>query len=139
MGERPALTRSRQLEGGCHCGAVRLRVTLKGERAAQAELVQCDCSICTKKGFLHLLMQADEFELLSGADALTEYRFNTRTARHLFCSTCGLAPFYVPRSHPDGYSVNARCLDGGPPPDLPVRPFGGSEWEANIATLTRPT
>jgi hypothetical protein len=101
--------------GGCHCGRVRFEVVAP----ARLEVTDCDCSICSKSGF----------KLLSGADALTTYEFNTRTAKHLFCSTCGIKAFYVPRSHPDGYSVNARCLDEGTVEELTVVPSDGKNWE----------
>src|SRR5579872_1758689 len=93
--------------GGCHCGAVRFEAALPPRPEAQA----CNCSICAMTGFIHLIVPAARFRLLSGADELVSYRFNTGTAEHLFCRTCGLKSFYRPRSNPDGWSVNARCLD----------------------------
>ena len=90
---------------------------------------ECNCSICSKAGFLHLIVPADRFKLLAGADALKTYTFNTQTARHLFCSTCGIKSFYVPRSHPDGFSVNARCIDSDTVLELKVTPFDGRDWE----------
>ena len=93
--------------GGCHCGKVRFEV----ETTARPPLQECTCSICRMTGFVHLIVPASRFRLLRGADDLTEYRFNTGVARHLFCRHCGVKSFYVPRSHPHGYSVNARCLD----------------------------
>ncbi len=93
--------------GGCHCGKVRFEV----ETAARPQLQECTCSICRMTGFVHLIVPASRFRLLHGAEALIEYRFNTGVARHLFCGHCGVKSFYVPRSHPHGYSVNARCLD----------------------------
>ena len=94
-------------KGGCHCGRVRFEVD------APAELIidDCNCSMCNRTGYLHLIVTADRFRIVQGEDALTTYTFNTRTAKHLFCATCGIKPFYVPRSHPDGWSVNARCID----------------------------
>jgi len=93
--------------GGCHCGAVHFEV-----RVAPRPLLQtCTCSICRMTGYVHLIVPASRFHLARGADALTEYRFNTGVARHLFCRHCGVKSFYVPRSHPHGYSINARCLD----------------------------
>jgi hypothetical protein len=115
-------------DGGCHCGRVRFRVT-----AELSGVTECNCSICTKKGFLHLIVPPERFELISGADALTDYRFNTGTARHTFCATCGVQPFYVPRSDPDKIDVNVRCLDGV---DLSaIRPhfFDGRNWEQAIS------
>ena len=98
---------SQTYQGGCHCGRVRFRVT-----ADLSRVTECNCSICSKKGFLHLIVPPEAFELLSGKDALTTYRFNTGIAQHTFCATCGIHPFYVPRSDPDKIDVNARCLDG---------------------------
>jgi hypothetical protein len=114
-------------DGGCHCGRVRFRVT-----ASLDGVTECNCSICTKKGFLHLIVEPAQFELLSGADALTTYRFNTGTARHTFCTTCGIHPFYVPRSDPDKIDVNVRCLDGIDLKALRPRPFDGRNWEHAI-------
>ena len=94
-------------EGGCHCGRVRFRVT-----ADLDGVTECNCSICTKKGFLHLIVPPEQFELISGKDDLTTYQFNTGTAKHTFCKVCGIHSFYVPRSDPDKIDVNARCLDG---------------------------
>jgi hypothetical protein len=91
--------------------------------------MDCNCSICTRSGFLHLIVPAARFQLLRGADALTTYRFNTGTARHLFCAVCGIKSYYVPRSHPDGYSVNARCLDAGSVTRMQIIPCDGRNWE----------
>lgn len=86
--------------------------------------------MCAKIGYLHLVVPAGQFELLSGAEVLTTYSFNTQTAKHLFCSICGVKSFYVPRSHPDGFSVNARCLDPITVDEISIRQFNGREWEA---------
>ena len=117
--------------GGCHCGRVRFEV----DAPAEIDAVDCNCSMCRCTGFLHLIVEADRFRLLQGGDALTEYRFNTGTARHLFCSVCGVKSFYVPRSHPDGWSVNVRCLDASTVRGVNVRPFDGDRWEENIDGL----
>ena len=114
-----------QHTGGCHCGRVRFEVTAP----AHLEVSECNCSICGKTGFLHLIVPKSRFRLLSGEDSLTAYRFNTGVAKHLFCSVCGIKSFYVPRSHPDGYSVNARCLDEGTVEGMTVKPFDGKNWE----------
>jgi centromere protein V len=111
--------------GGCHCGRVRFEVVAPH----RLEVSDCNCSICTKSGYLHLTVPKTRFKLLSGADALQTYEFNTRTAKHLFCSTCGIKAFYTPRSHPEGYSVNARCLDNVDVDSLVVIRFNGQEWE----------
>ncbi len=115
--------------GGCHCGAVRFEALL----ADRVEAVTCNCSICAMTGFVHVIVPESRFRLLSGEDHLTSYGFNTRTARHLFCRTCGVKSFYRPRSNPDGWSVNARCLDA--PPDLILGEFDGRDWERHGGDL----
>jgi len=115
----------RTMTGGCHCGRVRFRVTADLDR-----VTECNCSICAKKGFLHLIVPPEQFELISGKDDLADYRFNTRTARHLFCKTCGVHSFYVPRSDPDKIDVNVRCLDGIDLDAVSVKSFDGRNWEA---------
>ncbi len=118
-------------EGGCHCGAVRFRVVVD-----KYKVDECNCSICLKKGFLHLIVPSERFTLLQGAEALTTYTFNTGVAKHTFCRICGIHSFYTPRSHPDGFSINLRCLDGD---DILSRfeivPFDGANWEQNIHKL----
>jgi hypothetical protein len=111
--------------GGCHCGRVRFEVTA----SAKIRVLDCNCSICSKSGYLHLIVPADRFKLLSGEDALNTYSFNTHAAKHLFCSTCGVKSFYIPRSHPDGVSVNARCIDSETIEAMSVAPFDGRDWE----------
>lgn len=111
--------------GGCHCGRVRFEVVAP----KSLRVSQCNCSICSKAGYLHLVVPADRFKLLCGGDVLKTYSFNTHTAKHLFCSMCGIKSFYVPRSHPDGFSVNARCIDSETVEDLTVTSFNGREWE----------
>lgn len=117
--------------GGCHCGRVRFEALAP----ARVEVSDCNCSICSKSGYLHLIVRAGNFKLLSGSDVLTAYTFNTGTARHLFCSVCGVKSFYVPRSHPDGFSVNARCLDPGTLEEMIVKPFDGRDWERSYPSL----
>lgn len=96
----------------------------------------CNCSICRLSGYQHLIVPATRFRLLAGADALSSYRFNTGVANHLFCSTCGIKAFYVPRSHPGGYSVNARCLDPATIEAVVVEhDFDGRHWEQHIHEL----
>jgi hypothetical protein len=115
--------------GGCHCGRVRFEVSAP----ARLQVADCNCSICSKSGYLHLIVPKSRFKLLSGADSLTTYTFHTGTAQHLFCAVCGVKSFYVPRSFPDGYSVNARCLDEGTLAELSVVPFDGKDWEGQFA------
>jgi len=96
---------------------------------ASIEVSECNCSICSKAGYLHLIVPRDRFLLISGREALSTYSFNTHTAKHLFCSVCGIKSFYVPRSHPDGFSINARCLDAGTVENMSIRQSNGKEWE----------
>lgn len=122
--------------GGCHCGAVRFEV----EAPVRPTVLECNCSICRMTGFLHLIVPAARFRLLSGGEDLGEYRFNTGVARHLFCRHCGVKSFYVPRSHPDGYDVNLRCLDAATLAGWDVEAFDDGDREAATATwahLTR--
>ena len=118
--------------GGCHCGRVRFEL----DAPAASEVTECNCSICSKSGFLHLFVATADFRLLQGDDALTTYTFNTGVAKHLFCRYCGVKSFYVPRSHPDGISVNVRCLDTSTVENLTVSPFDGRNWEENISKLS---
>ncbi|HUA80156.1 MAG TPA: GFA family protein [Dyella sp.] len=111
-------------QGSCHCGAVKFEVEAPETIACE----ECNCSICAKFGYLHLIVPASRFRLLQGESSLTEYTFNTGTAKHLFCKVCGVKAFYVPRSNPDGYDVNVRCLDP-PPATLVIEPFDGRNWE----------
>ena len=117
--------------GGCHCGRVRFEVTAR----ARMEVSYCNCTICSKSGYLHLVVPKSRFKLLSGESWLTTYEFNTRTAKHLFCSACGIKSFYIPRSNPDGFDVNVRCLDN-PPKELVIEPFDGRELEKHGAGLS---
>ena len=117
--------------GGCHCGEVAFEV----EAPAELRVQECNCSICHMTGYLHLIVPAGRFRLLRGADALETYAFNTGTARHLFCRRCGIKSFYVPRSNPDGFSVNARCLDPATIGRLDIEAFDGQNWEASAGTL----
>ncbi len=118
-------------QGSCHCGRVKIAVKVP----VVATISKCNCSICAKSGHMHLIVAKEDFEILQGRDGMTEYRFNTGTARHLFCSHCGVKPFYVPRSHPDYYSVNIQCLTLDERIRLSVKDFDGLYWEKNIEEL----
>ena len=120
-------------EGGCHCGAVRFAAELADEVEAQT----CTCSICAMTGFTHVIVPQSRFRLLQGADKLTTYTFNTGVAKHLFCSVCGVKSFYRPRSNPDGWSLNARCLDEATRPALKLSEFDGRNWEAHAGELAQ--
>ena len=111
--------------GGCHCGAVRFEV----RAPARVTVQRCNCSMCTRTGFQHLIVPGRDFTLLQGADAITTYTFNTGVAKHTFCKVCGMHPFYVPRSDPDKIDVNARCLDDIDLSAITPKEFDGRHWE----------
>ncbi len=106
--------------GSCHCGAVQFAIT-----STFPELTMCDCSICRRKNALMVQVHESRFELLAGAESLTEYQWHTRTARHFFCKHCGIYPFHRKRVAPDSYGVNVFCLDHFEPDGIPVRAADG--------------
>lgn len=116
--------------GSCHCGAIRFEI----EAAEDLEVSDCNCSICSKAGFLHLILPKSKFSLLAGEDSLTTYTFNTGIAKHTFCRVCGIKPFYIPRSNPDGIDVNVRCLDTRPR-SITIEEFDGQHWEQNAGKV----
>ena len=117
--------------GGCHCGRVRFEV----EAPADLVLSDCNCSVCSMVGYQHLTVRTSDFRLLRGEDDLTTYTFNTGVAQHYFCRHCGIKSFYIPRSHPEGISVNGRCLDPETVNSLKLKPFDGRNWEQNHEKL----
>jgi hypothetical protein len=117
--------------GGCHCGAVAFEVMAP----ARVTVSDCNCSICRMSGYLHLIVPQARLRLLRGEEALTAYAFNTGTARHLFCRHCGVKSFYVPRSNPDGYSVNLRCLDAATLEHVVIEPFDDNDRDSSEARL----
>ena len=117
-------------QGSCHCGVVKFEV----EAPATIEVEHCNCSICNKTGFLHLIVPLSKFRLLSGKESLTTYTFNTGVAKHTFCKVCGVKPFYTPRSNPDGIDINVNCLDTQPQ-EMKIEEFDGQNWEQHAHTL----
>jgi hypothetical protein len=117
--------------GGCHCG----RVRFEADGPAHLDVLDCNCSICSKAGFLHWIVPKSRFRLLTSEDALSTYTFGTAVARHHFCSTCGIKPFYVPRSNPDGFDINVRCLDDDPARRITIERFDGRNWEDSGGAL----
>jgi hypothetical protein len=116
--------------GSCHCGAIQFEVD--APEHIQAE--ECNCSICSKSGYLHLIIPLSKFKLLQGKDNISSYSFNTGVARHTFCKTCGVKPFYTPRSNTDGVDVNVRCLDTQPA-EVTINAFDGVNWEDHAHKL----
>ena len=116
--------------GSCHCGAVVYEV----EAGEELTCMECNCSICSKSGILHLIVPKSKFRLLQGKQSMTTYVFDSAEAKHLFCNTCGIKSYYFPRSNPDGISVNVRCLDPQPK-KLRVEPFDGKNWAEHAHTI----
>lgn len=121
--------------GGCHCGSVQFEF----DAPATVDVTDCNCSICDMTGYEHVFVPEGDLRFLSGEDALTEYRFNTGQAVHMFCKTCGIKPLYRPRSHPEAWSVNLRCVEDGTLQVGKRIVFDGSDWEGNIAALRAET
>lgn len=117
--------------GGCHCGNVRFEADIPEGAVAHV----CNCSICEKLGFIHLIVPESRFRLVRGRSHLVEYRFNTGVAEHLFCEVCGVKSFYRPRSNPDGWSINVRCLDQVEALRAQLVQFDGRNWERHSAEL----
>lgn len=117
-------------KGGCHCGAVAYEL----EAPEHVVVQDCNCSICSKSGFLHLIVPKSQFRLLRGEEQLTTYTFDSGEAKHLFCKICGIKSFYIPRSNPDGIDVNVRCLNPQPA-QIDIEPFDGINWEQNAHKL----
>lgn len=116
--------------GECHCGAVRFKVAIDKHQADE-----CNCSVCQRKGFLHVIVPKNKFRLLQGEEVLITYTFNTGVAKHKFCKICGIHSFYISRSHPECIDVDLRCLDGNPISEFEIVPFDGANWEQNIQNL----
>ncbi|MGJ8693114.1 MAG: GFA family protein [Thalassotalea sp.] len=117
-------------QGSCHCGAITFEITTDNT----VEVENCNCSICSKSGYLHLIIPLTKFKLLTGENQLSTYTFNSGIAKHTFCRTCGIKPFYIPRSNPDGIDINVNCLDTKPA-NINVVNFDGKNWEKNAETL----
>jgi len=107
--------------GSCHCGTVRFRVA-----AELTELTTCDCSLCTKRNALMAKVPEQALSILAGEDALTLYEWNTRKAKHYFCSRCGIYVFHRKRAAPDHFGLNVFCLAEFDPSSLPVRATEGA-------------
>ncbi len=122
------------LHGGCHCGAIQFEALVD----ITQPLLQCNCSICSMTGFIHLFVPHQDFQLQQGLDQLTSYQFNTAQANHLFCSVCGVKSFYQPRSHPKSWSINAHCLKNFDFNMAVIKTFDGQNWEQAQAEMDQP-
>ena len=121
-------------QGGCHCGSVRFKFNLDFS-LEETEILRCYCSLCEKLGYLHIIVPKPDFELCNDWEKLECYQFNTKIAMHYFCKTCGVKSFYQPRSHPDCWSINARCIDDIENCQLTIKDFNGKKWSENISTI----
>jgi len=122
----------REVQGGCHCGAIRFSAVVR-----TAKVTRCNCSICTKKGYLHLIIPESDFNLISGRDDIATYTFGTQTAKHHFCRHCGIHAFYRPRSHPEHVDINVHCLEEVDPTEFEVVEFDGRHWDSSVDALRR--
>ena len=119
--------------GGCHCGRVKFEIEISDE----VTVLRCNCSICRKSGYLHLIVSKPRFSLLQGEDSLIDYRFHTGLARHLFCGVCGVKSYYIPRSHPDSFSVNLNCINLPEEIDVVIENFDGRNWSESREKLSK--
>ncbi|WP_371396688.1 GFA family protein [Fretibacter rubidus] len=120
---------------GCHCDAVKFEFNAP----ATVSVTECNCSMCAMSGYQHVFIPQSDLRFICGQEELALYTFNSHKAQHLFCKTCGIKPLYVPRSHPDSYSVNLRCITPGTLSVEKRIAFDGQNWEANIASLKKET
>ena len=119
--------------GGCHCGRVKFEI----DGPQHLTALECNCSICRMSGFLHVIVRKEQFRLETDMDSLNIYQFNTYNAQHIFCPKCGVKSFYIPRSHPDGFSINLRCLSNINMGDITIQEFDGANWEKSIGSLSQ--
>jgi hypothetical protein len=122
---------SRQ-QGSCHCG----KVVFEYEHA-DALAVECNCSICRRKGAIWWAVKDEHFRILKGQDDLVLYEFGTRTAKHFFCRHCGVSTFSNPRLAPDRWAVNLRCVDDIDLHTLRITMFDGQNWEQSAEAFMR--
>jgi hypothetical protein len=115
--------------GSCHCGAIEFEVD--GELQ---HVVDCNCSYCSRAGYLHWNVEPKQLRILRGGDAYHTYQFGTGTSKNHFCKTCGISPFRVPRSDPHLIDINVRCLRGIDVAKLKIQRFDGAHWEDAIKT-----
>lgn len=116
--------------GRCHCGAVQFEV----DAPEVIECQECNCSICSKSGYLHLIVPKSKFKFIQGEEEITTYTFDSAEAKHKFCKICGIKSFYIPRSNPNGFDVNVRCLTPEPK-DIVIEQFDGKNWEKHAHKL----
>lgn len=123
------------LKGACHCGAVQFTVKLcDGLSSAR----RCTCSYCRMRGAVAVSADLDGIDIIRGRDFLTAYQFNTNTARHYFCSRCGIYTHHQRRSNPSQFGVNVACLEGMSPFDFQELPvYDGTRHTADGYPLTR--
>lgn len=119
------MTEKVKYRGSCHCGEIQFELLA----FPHLRVIDCNCTVCTKKQNRHFIIPAVDFILLKGHDILSTYTFNTNQAQHKFCSKCGVQSFYHPRSNPDAVAIMPHCLDYPQPLSITVENFDGSNWE----------
>jgi len=121
-------------KASCHCGKVQIFF----EAPSEVQVTLCNCSICNRAGYEHVFVPQDQTTILGDANLIT-YTFGTYAAKHFFCQTCGIKPFYIPKSHPEDYSINLRCVEGETLTVSETIEFDGQNWEKNIDNLRSET
>ena len=121
----------RQYVGSCHCGDVRFELQAKLTYA-----MDCNCSLCRRKGALWHSASDAALRIVSGEDDLALYQFGTLTAKHYACKRCSIAPFTRPRLDPSRWAVNLRCIDGLDLSSLEIRRFDGEHWEESAKAFS---
>jgi len=95
--------------GTCHCGAIEIEFDLPD---GLRDVRRCDCSLCRRRGAIVASIPLSGIKILNGKKVLKLYQFNTKTAKHYFCSNCGIYTHHQRRSNPTQYGFNVACLDG---------------------------
>jgi hypothetical protein len=116
-------------KGSCHCKAVKFEVLASDEVTVWV----CNCSVCQMRKNYHFIVPRSQMKEIIGADQLTTYTFGTHTAKHMFCRVCGISPFYIPRSNPDGYAITLDCLElDCRPAKIHMKMYDGRNWERSF-------
>lgn len=121
-------------KASCHCQKVQIFF----EAPAEVPVTLCNCSICARAGYQHVFVAQEKATIMGDSNLIT-YTFGTHAAKHFFCQNCGVKPFYIPKSHPESYSVNFRCVDGDTLKISETIEFDGQNWDKNIDKLRSET
>ena len=99
----------------CHCGGVEIEVNAPDQFK---KILRCNCSLCKRKGTIMTMIGPEDLKIIKGKDLLKLYQYHTKTAKHYFCSNCGIYTHHNPRSNPTMYGINVACLEGVKPFEL---------------------